>query len=90
MAFRALRQAGLALGLGLTAVAAYRGVQNAMADPIAGGRQPLDAGGDREVVFCHQCGNDWYRDEHGLTCPGCQSDAVEIVINLSDYFLKTG
>lgn len=34
---------------------------------------------EREVVFCHQCENEWYRDEHGLVCPECQGDFVEVV-----------
>jgi E3 ubiquitin-protein ligase RNF115/126 len=53
-----------------------------MADPPPGhgGNQVhLDATGDREVVFCHRCEREWYRDEHGLICPGCEDDAVEIV-----------
>lgn len=41
--------------------------------------QPITAKADREVVFCHQCEDEWYRDEHGLTCPRCNSDYVEIV-----------
>lgn len=39
----------------------------------------LDATGDREVVYCHACANEWYRDNHGLTCPRCQGDIIEIV-----------
>ncbi|VUC32849.1 unnamed protein product [Clonostachys rosea] len=39
----------------------------------------LDASGDREVVFCHNCENEWYRDQHGLECPRCESDLIEIV-----------
>lgn len=30
-------------------------------------------------MFCHRCENEWYRDEHGLTCPECHSDFTEIV-----------
>ncbi|KAF5965590.1 1-phosphatidylinositol-4,5-bisphosphate phosphodiesterase [Fusarium bulbicola] len=33
---------------------------------------------DRDVVFCHECSAEWYRDEDGLVCPQCQSDVVEI------------
>jgi len=33
----------------------------------------------RDLVFCHECENEWYRDEHGLTCPQCQSDFTEII-----------
>jgi E3 ubiquitin-protein ligase RNF115/126 len=39
----------------------------------------LDASGPREVVYCHQCDNEWYQDEHGLPCPRCQSEVTEIV-----------
>jgi hypothetical protein len=39
----------------------------------------LDASGPREVVFCHKCENEWYRDEHGNTCPNCKGNIVEIV-----------
>ncbi|KND90462.1 putative RING finger protein P32A8.03c [Tolypocladium ophioglossoides CBS 100239] len=44
----------------------------------------LDATADREVVYCHACSNEWYRDEHGLTCPECDSDITEIVDPDSD------
>ncbi|KAK2865394.1 hypothetical protein FQN49_003624 [Arthroderma sp. PD_2] len=33
--------------------------------------------GDR--VFCHECEHQWPRNEHGLTCPHCQSEFVEIL-----------
>jgi len=33
----------------------------------------------RDLVFCHQCEDEWYRDEHGLQCPHCHSDFTEIV-----------
>jgi len=35
----------------------------------------------RELTFCHECENRWYRDEHsfGFTCPACHSDFIEIV-----------
>ncbi|RSL89424.1 hypothetical protein CEP51_001223 [Fusarium floridanum] len=39
----------------------------------------LDATAGREVVFCHACSNEWYRDEHGLTCPECHGDITEII-----------
>ncbi|KAK7539578.1 uncharacterized protein J3D65DRAFT_284928 [Phyllosticta citribraziliensis] len=35
--------------------------------------------GARDMVFCHECQNEWYRDEHGLTCPSCQSEFTEII-----------
>ncbi|KAM5348456.1 hypothetical protein ACJ41O_008280 [Fusarium nematophilum] len=39
----------------------------------------LDATSGREVVYCHACSSEWYRDEHGLTCPECQGDITEII-----------
>lgn len=49
-----------------------------MADP--GGQQ-------RELVFCHACSNEWLRDQHGLQCPECHSDVVEIVsLPLAELF----
>ena len=39
-----------------------------------------DQGGQqRELVFCHACSNEWMRHQHGLQCPECHSDVVEIV-----------
>ncbi|KAK8207218.1 hypothetical protein IWZ01DRAFT_438502, partial [Phyllosticta capitalensis] len=35
--------------------------------------------GARDMVFCHECQNEWYRDEHGLTCPSCNSEFTEII-----------
>lgn len=35
--------------------------------------------GQRELVYCHLCRDEWYRDEHGLVCPHCGGDFVEIV-----------
>lgn len=37
------------------------------------------AGQQRDLVFCHACSNEWLRDQHGLQCPECRSDVVEIV-----------
>ena len=36
---------------------------------------------NRELVFCHACEDEWFRDVSGLICPNpsCRSDAVEIV-----------
>ncbi|KAI0890333.1 uncharacterized protein GGS22DRAFT_12153 [Annulohypoxylon maeteangense] len=41
----------------------------------------LDATVGREVVFCHNCRHEWYRDERpdALDCPRCRSDIIEIV-----------
>lgn len=52
-----------------------------MADPrnATGGGRHLDATGEREVVYCHQCENEWYQDEHGLVCPACEGEIIEIV-----------
>lgn len=33
----------------------------------------------REMMFCHVCENEWYRDEHGLECPECHSDFTEVI-----------
>ena len=33
----------------------------------------------RELVYCYNCENEWLRDQHGLICPQCNSDIVEIV-----------
>ncbi|KAG0649131.1 putative RING finger [Hyphodiscus hymeniophilus] len=49
----------------------------------ASGRH-LDASGPREVVYCHQCENEWYLDENGLECPGCEGEVTEIVSPESD------
>ncbi|KFY45911.1 hypothetical protein V495_02756 [Pseudogymnoascus sp. VKM F-4514 (FW-929)] len=75
----ALRRTGLALSLGLTALAAYQGVRDAMADQPQEQRRRLDVTGSREVVYCHQCENEWYRDENGLVCPRCDGDMTEII-----------
>ncbi|KAI1487186.1 hypothetical protein F5X96DRAFT_168119 [Biscogniauxia mediterranea] len=41
----------------------------------------LDATQGREVVYCHGCTSEWYKDEHpgSMTCPRCHGDIVEIV-----------
>lgn len=39
----------------------------------------MSAPPQREIVYCHQCENEWYRDENGLQCPECQSEFIEIV-----------
>ncbi|KEY70897.1 hypothetical protein S7711_00740 [Stachybotrys chartarum IBT 7711] len=39
----------------------------------------LDAASGREVVYCHQCRDEWYRVDHGLICPSCESEATEII-----------
>ncbi|KAK0388652.1 hypothetical protein NLU13_4895 [Sarocladium strictum] len=44
-----------------------------------GGGQHLDATAGREVVFCHACSYEWYRDEQGLECPRCRSEITEVV-----------
>ncbi|KAF9874802.1 putative ankyrin repeat protein [Colletotrichum karsti] len=77
MAFRALRAAGLAVGLGLTALAAYQRNQAEMDYATRGGH--LDATTGREVVFCHACSHEWWKEDHGLHCPRCESDITEIV-----------
>ncbi|RKU47171.1 hypothetical protein DL546_007434 [Coniochaeta pulveracea] len=50
-----------------------------MSSNIAPGRH-LDATTGREVVYCHGCRNEWYRDQQeGLECPRCHSEITEIV-----------
>ncbi|KAI1381787.1 hypothetical protein F4677DRAFT_399735 [Hypoxylon crocopeplum] len=41
----------------------------------------LDATTSREVVYCHNCEHEWYRDERPSTldCPRCDGDITEIV-----------
>lgn len=40
----------------------------------------LDLTGGREVVYCHVCHHEWYKDEHPeLECPSCQESFCEIV-----------
>ena len=38
----------------------------------------------RELVFCHACENEWYRDQGGLECPQCHSDIVEVIDRNND------
>lgn len=38
----------------------------------------------RDMMFCHECNDEWYRDEHGLTCPECGSDFTEIIEDNND------
>ncbi|KAF2744448.1 hypothetical protein M011DRAFT_408773 [Sporormia fimetaria CBS 119925] len=54
-------------------------------DPSANPPQPQSEAprpqrpGHRDMMFCHECNDEWYRDEHGLTCPECGSDFTEII-----------
>ena len=32
-----------------------------------------------ELVFCHNCDHRWYKEEHGLVCPRCNSEFTELV-----------
>jgi E3 ubiquitin-protein ligase RNF115/126 len=53
-----------------------------MADPpphSVASQGRLDATGDREVVYCHLCGNEWYRENGSLICPSCDGEVSEIV-----------
>lgn len=34
---------------------------------------------DPQMVMCHECEEEWYRQEHGLICPECRSEFVEIL-----------
>lgn len=33
----------------------------------------------RDIVYCHECQHEWYRDQHGFVCPECGSEFTEIV-----------
>ncbi|KAK7414247.1 hypothetical protein QQZ08_012550, partial [Neonectria magnoliae] len=50
-----------------------------MSSREAGQHDHLDATTGREVVFCHACSNEWYRDSHGLECPRCGGEITEII-----------
>ncbi|KAI1096016.1 hypothetical protein F5B19DRAFT_488636 [Rostrohypoxylon terebratum] len=41
----------------------------------------LDATLGREVVYCHNCRNEWYQDDYpgSVACPRCREDIIEIV-----------
>lgn len=91
--FRALGRTGLALSLGLTALAAYQNAREAMAEngeqgpvvgdvaaPLMAHHDRLNATTGREVVYCHSCQGEWWRDEDGLQpCPSCGGEITEIV-----------
>ncbi|KAI0175777.1 hypothetical protein GGR52DRAFT_329928 [Hypoxylon sp. FL1284] len=53
---------------------------------MASRNRHLDATTSREVVFCHHCEQEWYRDErpNTLVCPRCQSEITEIISPHSD------
>ena len=40
---------------------------------------PGEVAQERELVLCHGCENEWWKDERGLECPRCHCDIVEIV-----------
>ncbi|KAI1130508.1 hypothetical protein F5Y10DRAFT_114470 [Nemania abortiva] len=48
----------------------------------------LEPAEGREIVFCHSCRREWYKDEHeqpsSLSCPACGQGCVEIVSPESD------
>ncbi|KAH8681328.1 hypothetical protein BX600DRAFT_18417 [Xylariales sp. PMI_506] len=50
-----------------------------MASSVSSAGDHLDAFSGREVVYCHNCYHEWYRDDHGLICPHCDGEATEIV-----------
>ncbi|SLM39222.1 Zinc finger, RING/FYVE/PHD-type [Lasallia pustulata] len=37
-----------------------------------------------ELAFCHSCQNEWARERHGLRCPQCHSDFVEVIERTHD------
>ena len=90
MASRAFRLAGLAVGLGLSALTAYQRGQESGMDgrSVAAGDVCLDATGSREVAYCHACNHNWWKDEGGIArCPNCGGEAVEIVRPIEPYTL---
>lgn len=42
-------------------------------------QEVLNATTGREVIFCHECEAEWWKDESGLDCPACGGKATEIV-----------
>lgn len=42
--------------------------------------------GQREMMFCHECHDEWYRDQRGIICPECGSEFTEIVSLIHDAF----
>ncbi|KXX82136.1 E3 ubiquitin-protein ligase RING1-like [Madurella mycetomatis] len=41
---------------------------------------PPGAAGEREMMFCHACQNEWIRDDRdSLACPSCGSGFIEII-----------
>ncbi|PHH62244.1 hypothetical protein CDD81_7304 [Ophiocordyceps australis] len=43
----------------------------------SGGR--LEATPGRELVYCHACTHEWYRDGPNIDCPECGGDITEII-----------
>lgn len=43
-----------------------------------------DREAERELVHCHACANEWYKDDGGLECPSCHSGAVEVLEHNND------
>ena len=40
----------------------------------------LEASGNRDIVYCHACSAEWWRDENGIVpCPSCGSDVTQVV-----------
>lgn len=39
---------------------------------------------ERELVYCHACASEWYKDDRGLECPNCHGGAVEIIDRNND------
>lgn len=53
----------------------------------------LDATFGREVVYCHTCSHEWYRDENpslSLVCPSCSGEITEIVESTNDPRFDNG
>lgn len=42
---------------------------------------------DADLLFCHQCENQWRQNATGLRCPRCESEFVEVVSQLLAFWL---
>jgi uncharacterized Zn finger protein (UPF0148 family) len=45
-----------------------------------------EAATKKEVVFCHACKHQWYKQKGNLTCPKCQGEATEILSEVETPF----
>lgn len=43
---------------------------------------------NQDLMHCHQCEREWFRDDQGFLCPECQSDLTEISEPLPDQIQR--